>query len=39
MPHVMPKRSDAQVFFTDDIDCTAIDAYIQEKKEQGIDMT
>jgi hypothetical protein len=39
MPHVMPKRSDAQVFFTDDIDCTAIDAYIQEKKKQGIDMT
>ena len=39
MPHVMPKRSDAQVFFTDDIDCTAIDKYIAEKKEQGIDMT
>ena len=39
MPHVMPKRSDAQVFFTDDIDCTAIDAYIAEKKAQGIDMT
>ena len=39
MPHVMPKRSDSQVFFTDDIDCTAIDAYIAEKKEQGIDMT
>ena len=39
MPHVMPKRSDSQVFFTDDIDCTAIDAYIKEKREQGIDMT
>ena len=39
MPHVMPKRSDAQVFFTDDIDCTAIDKYIAEKKEQGVDMT
>ncbi len=39
MPHVMPKRSDAQVYFTDDIDCTAIDAYIKEKKAQGIDMT
>ena len=39
MPHVMPKRSDSQVFFTDDIDCTAIDAYIKAKKEQGIDMT
>ncbi len=39
MPHVMPKRSDSQVFFTDDIDCTAIDAYIKEKKAQGIDMT
>ncbi len=39
MPHVMPKRSDAQVYFTDDIDCTAIDAYIKEKKEQGINMT
>ena len=39
MPHVMPKRSDSQVFFTDDIDCTAIDAYIAEKKAQGIDMT
>lgn len=39
MPHVMPKRSDSQVFFTDDIDCTAIDAYIKEKKAQGIEMT
>ena len=39
MPHVMPKRSDSQGFFTDDIDCTAIDAYIKEKKEQGINMT
>ena len=39
MPHVMPKRSDSQVFFTDDIDCTAIDAYIKEKKKQGINMT
>ena len=39
MPHVMPKRSDAQVFFTDDIDCTAIDQYIAEKKAQGIEMT
>ena len=39
MPHVMPKRSDSQVFFTDDIDCTAIDAYIKEKKEQSIKMT
>lgn len=39
MPHVMPKRSDSQVYFTDDIDCTAIDAYIAEKKAQGIDMT
>ncbi len=39
MPHVMPLRSDAQVYFTDDIDCTAIDAYIKEKKEQGINMT
>ena len=39
MPHVMPKRSDSQVFFTDDIDCTAIDRYIHEKREQGIDMT
>lgn len=39
MPHVMPKRSDAQVFFTDDIDCTNIDSYIKEKKEQGIEMT
>ena len=39
MPHVMPKRSDAQVYFTDDIDCTAIDAYIAEKKAQGIEMT
>ena len=39
MPHVMPKRSDSQVFFTDDIDCTNIDKYIKEKREQGIDMT
>ena len=39
MPHIMPKRSDAQVFFTEDIDCTPIDNYIAEKRAQGIDMT
>ena len=39
MPHVMPKRSDAQVFYTDDINCESIDKYIAEKKTQGIEIT
>lgn len=37
--HVMPRRSDAQVFFTDDIDCTSLDNYIEKKKAEGIEIT
>lgn len=36
--HIMPRRSDAMVFFEDDIDCKYLDAYIKEKQEQGIEI-
>ena len=36
--HIMPKRSDAMVFFEDDINCKYLDDYIAEKKAQGIEM-
>lgn len=39
LPHAMPKRSDAQVFYQDDIDCKYLDEYIAEKKAQGIEIT
>ena len=35
IPHIMKKRSDAQVFFEDTIDITATDRYIKEKRAQG----
>jgi len=37
--HVMTRRSDAQVFFTDDIDCKYLDGYIAAKAEEGIKLT
>lgn len=37
--HVMVRRSDAQVFYSDDIDCAPLDAYIQKKKAEGIDIS
>lgn len=38
MAYFMPRRSDAQVFFEDDINCENLDRYIKEKQEQGIDI-
>ena len=32
--HVMTKRSDAQVYFTDNIDCAPIDRYIKDVEQQ-----
>lgn len=37
--HIMPRRSDSQVFFTDDIDCANIDTYIEKKRAEGIEIT
>ena len=39
LAHVMTRRSDAQVFFTDDIDCKYLDAYIAEKGAEGVDFS
>ena len=39
LSHVMTRRSDAQVFFTDDIDCKHLDEYLAEKAKDGIDMS
>jgi hypothetical protein len=38
MAYFMTRRSDAQVFFEDEINCESLDRYIQEKKEQGQDL-
>ena len=37
--HIMPKRSDAQVFFNDEIDCSYLDDFIAAKKAEGIEIT
>lgn len=37
--HVMTRRSDAQVFFCEEIDCKYWDEYIAEKKAEGRDMS
>jgi hypothetical protein len=39
LSHVMTRRSDAQVFFTDDVDCKYLDAYLAEKAAQGIELS
>ncbi len=38
MAYFMPRRSDAQIFFEDDINCANLDRYIKEKQEQGLDI-
>lgn len=39
MGHIMPTRSDAQVYYSDDIDCEILDEYIEKKKAEGIELT
>lgn len=39
IPYVMTRRSDAQIFSKELIDTETIDAYIKEKRSQGIDLT
>lgn len=39
MGHIMPKRSDAQVYYSDDIDCEVLDEYIEKKKSEGVELT
>ena len=36
MPYIMPQRSDACNSFRGDIEMSAIDKYVQEKKQQGM---
>jgi len=38
MPYLMKERSDAQVFFDAEVDIGKIDAIIQEKRKEGIDI-
>lgn len=37
--YVMPRRSDAQVYFTQEIDCKYFDEYIARKQQQGLELT
>lgn len=39
VPHIMTKRSDAQVFYKQEFDCEPLDRYIAEKRSEGIEMT
>ena len=39
IPHIMKKRSDAQVFYTEDISLAPIDEYIAKKDAEGIKMS
>jgi len=39
IPYVMTRRSDAQIFSKELIDTETIDAYIKEKRSQGIELT
>ena len=36
IPYIMKTRTDSMNFFEEDVDCSYIDAYIKEKKEEGI---
>lgn len=37
--YVMPRRSDAHVYFTEEVDCKYFDEYIEKKKAEGRDIT
>lgn len=39
LSHVMTRRSDAQVFFSDEVDCKILDEYLAEKAAQGLRMS
>ncbi|MCL2383864.1 MAG: hypothetical protein FWC79_07100 [Oscillospiraceae bacterium] len=39
LPHIMKRRSDAQVFYTEDIPIANMDKYINEKAEEGIKLS
>ena len=39
IPHIMKKRSDAQVFYTEDISLAPLDEYIAKKDAEGIKMS
>lgn len=39
MPHVMKRRSDAQVFYTEDIPLAPLDDYIAKKDSEGIKLS
>jgi hypothetical protein len=39
IPHIMTKRSDAQVYYTEDIALEPLDAYIDQKAKDGINIS
>ena len=39
IPHIMKKRNDSQVYYSEDISITALDEYIDKKAEQGIKLS
>ena len=39
VPHVMRERSDSMIMFQEDFVCDGMDAYIKEKKAEGIKVT
>ncbi len=39
LSHIMTRRSDAQVYFTDEVDCKYLDEYIEKKKQEGIEIS
>lgn len=39
IPHIIKKRNDSQVYYSEDISITALDEYIDKKAEQGIKLS
>lgn len=39
MPHIMKKRSDSHVYYTEDIPITKLDEYISKKEQEGIKLS
>lgn len=39
IPHIMKRRSDAHVYYAQDIPLTKIDEYVKSKEEQGINIS
>jgi len=39
MPHIMSKRSDAQVYYSEDVSLAPLDEYIAKKEQEGIKLS